>query len=147
MVGQFVENFQLKDQHENIFDLHHNLDKKVLLVFYPKDRTTVCSQQLKNYQFYQSKFQSKGIRVIGINVDNTYSHKVFCEEINVDFQLLSDENKTISRRFGALNLLGMNKRKLVLIDTNKRILLEEDASYFSYPSADDIISKIELLKI
>ena len=146
MVGHEVENFRLKDQHGNIFDLYENLDKKVLLIFYPKDNTAVCSSQLRNYQFHESKFQSKGIRLVGINIADSKSHKVFCEEINIDFQLLSDENKTISRRFGALNLLGSNKRKLVLIDTNKEIVLEEEVSYFSYPSADEIINRIEVLK-
>ena len=147
MVGQFVENFRLKDQHGNIFNLYENLDKKVLLIFYPKDSTTVCSGQLRDYQLNESKFQSKGIRLVGINIADKESHKVFCDEINIGFRLLSDENKTVSRRFGALNLFGLNKRKLVLIDTNKKIVQEEDFSYFSYPTADDIISKLELLKI
>lgn len=146
-VGKEVENFRLKDQHGNIFDLYKNLDKKILLIFYPKDSSTVCSKQLSNYQLNKTRFQDKNIRVIGINIDTTESHRQFCEEINIDFPLLSDENKMISRRFGALNLLRFNKRKLVLIDTDKKIVLEKEVSYFSYPSADEIIRSAELLKI
>ncbi len=147
MVGKEAENFQLKDQHGKVFDLYKNLDKKILLIFYPKDGTTVCSRQLSHYQLNESQFRNKNIRLIGINIDNSESHRKFCGEINIKFPLLSDENKTISRKFGALNLLGINKRKLVLIDTDKRIVLEKDASYFNYPLADEIIGITELLKI
>ena len=48
MVGDPVENFILKDQDGKNFNLYDNLNKKVLLVFYPKDNTPVCNLQLTN---------------------------------------------------------------------------------------------------
>ena len=38
--GDLVSNFVLKDENGNDFELYKNLDKQVLLVFYPKDDTT-----------------------------------------------------------------------------------------------------------
>ena len=48
MLDEVVENFILKDQDKD-FNLYENLDRKVLLVFYPKDNTPVCNLQLTNY--------------------------------------------------------------------------------------------------
>ena len=50
MVGAIVENFSLKDQEGNTFNLYENLDESILLVFYPKDDSPVCTKQLTNYQ-------------------------------------------------------------------------------------------------
>ena len=43
-IGMEVENFQLNDQYNNKFDLYENLDQDILLAFYPKDNTLVCTQ-------------------------------------------------------------------------------------------------------
>ncbi|MGA7839182.1 MAG: peroxiredoxin family protein [Ignavibacteriaceae bacterium] len=147
MVGHAVENFRLSDQNGQSFDLYENLDKNILLIFYPKDNSRVCTRQLDNYQKNIELFENKNIRIIGINIDNLDSHKNFCEEIGIGFPLLVDENKDISRLFGALNLLGMNKRKIILIGTDKKILYEENVSYLNYPTSEDLLRKFEFLNI
>jgi len=147
MVGHTVENFKLPDQNGQNFDLYENLDKNILLIFYPKDNSRVCTRQLDSYQKNIELFENKNIRIIGINIDNLDSHKNFCEEIGIGFPLLVDENKDISRLFGALNFLGMNKRKVILIGTDKKILYEENVSYLNYPTSEDLLRKFEFLNI
>jgi peroxiredoxin len=44
-----VENFQLMDQFNNIFDLYENLGQNVLLFFYPKDITPLFTKYLVDY--------------------------------------------------------------------------------------------------
>lgn len=56
MVGQSVQNFILPDQNGNDFDLYKNLDKNILLVFYPKDNSPVCSRQLSDYYLNKKNF-------------------------------------------------------------------------------------------
>lgn len=48
-MGIEVENFQLMDQFNNIFDLYENLGQNVLLVFYTKDTTALCTKYLVDY--------------------------------------------------------------------------------------------------
>ena len=147
MVGEKVENFRLKDQNGIFFDLYENLDKNILIIFYPKDNSRVCSEQLKNYQLQKNLFLEKNIKVVGINIEDVESHRKFCDKINISIPLLFDEKKKISHRFKALNLLGFNKRKMVLIDTNGKIVLEQDIQYLNFPLTEDILSKIGKLKI
>ena len=62
------------------------LDKKVLLVFYPKDDTPVCSSQLTEYNENYDEFILNGIKVVGINADTIQSHANFCTKLNLKFR-------------------------------------------------------------
>jgi thioredoxin-dependent peroxiredoxin len=147
VVGDLVEDFVLKDQDGNDFSLYGNLDKKILLVFYPKDNSTVCNLQLTNYDNNYDAFEKNDIKVIGINITGVAEHKSFCEQKGFKFPLLSDHDKTISSRFDALNLLGQNKRKLVLIGTDRKVLYEKAVLSFLYINSDQILKSLKELEI
>ena len=118
--GGIVPNFILKDQNGKDFELYKNLSKPILLVFYPKDNTPVCSSQLSNYNANLDDFIKQGLKVIGISTDSVQSHLAFC----------------------AINFLGMNKRILVLIGTNKRLLWKGSTPSFTYMKPEKILHKI-----
>jgi peroxiredoxin len=139
MTGDIAENFILKDQSGKVFNLYENLIKKILLVFYPGDNTPVCSRQLSNYYANNEKFEKNNIKVVGINIETAGSHRSFCNTLGIELILLCDENKEISRRFGALNFMGVNKRKLVLISENKKILFEKSVFPVRYYKSDQIL--------
>jgi len=142
VVGDIAKNFSLKDQHGNEFELYENLDKRILLVFYPKDDSPVCTKQLTNYEHYLTEFEKNNIKVVGINTAASDSHFSFCNKLGLKFAVLSDISKQISKNYKALNLLGINKRKLVLIDTNRRIVFEKVILPFYYLKAGQIISEV-----
>jgi len=123
-LGDTVENFILKDQHNVNFDLYANLDRDILLVFYPKDNSPVCTKQLVDYSLNQKELDNYGIKIVGVNIDPVDSHNEFCQNNKIDFPVLSDPDKIVSTRFDALNVLGQNKRKLVLIGKDKKIKFE-----------------------
>ncbi len=124
-IGVEVENFQLNDQNNNKFDLYENLDQDVLLAFYPKDNTPVCTKQLIDYTLNQEELKKFGIKIIGVNIDPVESHQSFCANNKIDFPVLSDPDKKVSKYFEALNPLGKNKRKLVLVGKDKRVKFEK----------------------
>ena len=143
MKHDIVENFVLKDQNGKDFNLYENLDKKILLVFYPKDNSPVCSIQLTNYYENKKTFEDYDIKVVGINTGSGKSHTSFCNSLGIDMILLCDETKEVSRRFNALNLFGINKRKLVLIGTDKKILFEKSSVSILYFNTDRIITMLK----
>ena len=81
MVGEVAKNFSLKDQDGNTFNLYKNLDESILLVFYPKDDSPVCTKQLSNYQIEHQLLKKSGIKVVGINTNSEKSHKSFCNKL------------------------------------------------------------------
>ena len=145
--GDFVSNFVLKDENGKDFDLYKNLDKKVLLAFYPKDDTLVCSTQLSDYNKNLNDFIRSGVRVIGISTDSVESHSNFCSKLKLNFPLLADEDKTVSKQFDAVNFLGMNKRLLVLIGTDKKVLWIDSTMSITYIKTEEILEKVKLFSI
>ena len=145
--GDFVSNFILKDENGNEFDLYKNLDRKVLLAFYPKDDTLVCSTQLLNYNENLDDFIKHGVRVVGISTDSVESHSNFCSKLKLNFPLLADVDKTVSKQFNALNFFGINKRLLVLIGTDKKVLWTDSTLSFTYIKMEEILEKVKLSSI
>ena len=143
MVGDIAKNFSLKDQYGNEFELYNNLDNRVLLVFYPKDDSPVCTLQLSNYKQHLNEFERNRIKIVGINTGESDSHFSFCNKLKLNFPLLSDISKQISMNYKALNLLGRNKRKLELIDINTRIIFERVVFPFYYLNAGQILNEVD----
>jgi peroxiredoxin Q/BCP len=94
-------------------------DRNVLLVFYPGDDTPVCTKQLCDYRDHLGVFEDLGVDVLGINPQSLDSHRSFAEKHGLTFPLLSDEDKSVCRSYGALNLMGMAKRALVLVGPDR----------------------------
>ena len=145
--GDLVSNFKLKDENGNDFELYKNLDQLVLLAFYPKDNTPVCSTQLSDYNRNLNEFIKNGIRVIGISMDSVKSHSNFCSKLKLNFPLLADIDKSVSKQFDAINFLGMNKRMLVLIGTDKKVLWTDSKMSITYIKTEEILEKVKLFSI
>jgi peroxiredoxin len=145
--GDIAPNFILKDEVGNDFELYKNLDKQVLLVFYPKDDTLVCSSQLADYNHNLDEFIKNGVRVVGISADSVESHSNFCRKLELNFPLLADVDKTVSKIFKAVNFIGTSKRLLVLIGTDKKVLWINSILPVTYIKTDEILEKVKLFSI
>lgn len=121
-VGSKAPDFTLPDQDGNPFNLYGNLDAKILLVFYPKDESMVCTKQLCDYNSNYDEFIKAGFKIIGISHDDEQSHKAFAEKFFFRFRLLSDPDKTVSRMYDAVGIRGTPKRKIIALDENGTIM-------------------------
>jgi peroxiredoxin len=145
--GDIAPNFILKDQDGKNFELYKNLSQKILLIFYPKDYTPVCSSQLAEYNDNIEEIIQAGIKPIGISSDSTKSHAEFCSKLNLEFPLLTDEDKTVSKLYNAINIIGMRKRHLVLVGTDKKVLWEQSIIPLNYIKSGEILKKVKLLNM
>lgn len=147
IVGDTVDNFQLIDQFSNEFDLYSNLDKDVLIVFYPKDETAVCTRQLVDYSSNQEELDKYGIKIVGLNIDPVESHNSFCSNNKIDFPILSDNEKKVSKTFDALNILGKNKRKLVLVGRDKKVKFIKSTLPVFFLNAKQLLEEFKDLQL
>jgi len=143
--GDIAPNFILKDETGKDFELYKNLDSQVLLVFYPKDDTPVCSTQLAEYNDNLDELIQNRIKVVGINADTIKSHLEFCTKLNIKFPLLADQDKKVSRQYDALNFLGMNKRLLVIIGSDSKVLWTASTFPVTFVKSKEIVEKVKLL--
>jgi thioredoxin-dependent peroxiredoxin len=142
MIGNVAPDFLLKDQNGRKFHLYEELNKIVVLVFYPKDDSPVCTMQLVDYQKNLESFSKAGINVVGINTESEDSHRRFRDKCSLGFPLLSDPEKKVSKDYDALNILGINKRKIVVIDTDKNIVFEKVNFPFNFISSVEILDQL-----
>ena len=74
--------------------------KKVVLFFYPRDNTGVCTQEAKDFTDSLPEFQKFNTKVFGISKDSIKSHENFIATKQLDVPLLSDINGDVCERFG-----------------------------------------------
>ncbi|MDH3268447.1 MAG: peroxiredoxin [Ignavibacteria bacterium] len=146
-VGDVAPNFILKDESGKDFELYKNLDTKILLVFYPKDDTPVCSTQLSEYNDNFDEFIQNGIKVLGINAGTVQSHLDFCNKLNIKFPLLADKDKIVSKQYDAINFLGMNKRLIVIIGTDRKVLWTASSLPVTFIKTKEIVEKVKSLTV
>jgi peroxiredoxin Q/BCP len=75
--------------------------KWVVLYFYPKDFTSGCTLEAKNFQRDLAKYQQAGAVVLGVSVDTAQSHKDFCAKEGLNFKLLADPDAKVSAEYGS----------------------------------------------
>jgi peroxiredoxin Q/BCP len=73
----------------------------VVLYFYPKDFTSGCTLEAKNFQRDLAKYDQAKAVVLGVSVDNAQSHKDFCAKEGLNFKLLADPEAKVSAQYGS----------------------------------------------
>ncbi|MCS7205997.1 MAG: peroxiredoxin [Leptospiraceae bacterium] len=92
-----------------------NQGKKIVLYFYPKDDTYGCTAQAINIRDNLIEFQKRNILVFGISTDDLVSHRNFKQKHKLNFPLVSDFDKSISRAYGVLSMFGIAQRVTFVI--------------------------------
>ncbi len=119
--GDQLPSFKLKDQNNQLFSVDSIIGKKnIVIYFYPKDETKVCTAEACSFRDNYELFQELGCEVIGISSDNVESHKNFSNNHNLPFILLSDEQNEVRKLFGVpKDLFGLIPgRYTYIIDKN-----------------------------
>ncbi len=120
-VGDTAPDFTLPSTQGEIALSERLRQRSVLLVFYPGDDTYVCTKQLCDYRDHVGAFEKLRVDVLGINPQSLASHQKFADKHGLSFPLLADTDKSVCRAYGALGLLGMAKRALVLIGSDGEV--------------------------
>lgn len=119
--GSTAPDFGGVDPEGNPFRLSSLRGKWVVLYFYPKDETTGCTMEACEFRDNLGALQALGAEVVGVSVQDAESHRAFAEHRRLNFRLVADPDKAITRSYGALGFLGVAKRVTFLIDPEGRI--------------------------
>ena len=117
-VGDKAPEIRSLDQAGNSVVLSELWSKGPLVVyFYPKDFTRVCTQQACMFQDMLGELEQLESSVVGVSLDSADSHRKFAERHDISFPLLADVDKQIAAAFGVLGLFKMiAKRATFVID-------------------------------
>jgi alkyl hydroperoxide reductase subunit AhpC len=92
--------------------------KWLVLFFYPADFTFICPTEVAGFSDLSGEFRAENGEVLGVSVDSAETHRKWAEELGgVDFPLLSDDEKKVSRLYGVLNEReGVSQRATFIIN-------------------------------
>lgn len=124
-VGMQAPDFKAQDEKGNLVALADFRGKKnVVLVFYPKDNSSVCTSQLCAIRDDWSKFQEKDVLVFGVNPGGAESHLKFIEKNQYPFPILVDEERSIAKSYYCDGALFIS-RTVYGIDKTGRIVFAQ----------------------
>jgi peroxiredoxin Q/BCP len=106
--------------------------RAVILFFYPKDGTPICTKEACAFRDSYEKFVDAGAAVIGVSGDSDASHRAFADEHHLPFPLISDADGSLRQLFGVPKTLGvMPGRVTYVIDQSGIVRLIFSAQFAS----------------
>jgi peroxiredoxin len=123
-IGQKVPDFALPDSDKVARKLGEFIQKgPVVLAFFPFAFSGTCDKEMCTFRDGFGALQNAGAQLVGISVDSAYSLKAFAQTYNLQFPLLSDFNKKVTRLYDVLQdpwvglgYKGVAKRAIFLLD-------------------------------
>ena len=90
----------LPNETGDIIDIKDFRPNMVVLFFYPRDNTSGCTREAKDFTENTELFNTLNINVFGISKDSITSHEKFIKKQNLTIPLLSDEAGSVCEDFG-----------------------------------------------
>lgn len=107
-VGDLAPDFTLPSATGSLVSLADFRGKaEVVLFFYPKDDTAVCTAEACAFRDSYEVFREAGAEVIGVSSDSVESHQGFAARNHLPFLLLSDRDGLVRARYGVRKTLGL----------------------------------------
>lgn len=90
----------LPNETGDIIDIKDFRPNMVVLFFYPRDNTSGCTREAKDFTENIELFNNLNINVFGISKDSITSHEKFIKKQSLSIPLLSDEAGSVCEDFG-----------------------------------------------
>ena len=103
-IGDKAPDFELSDQKSSKIKLSGFRGKKVILYFYPKDDTSGCTKEACDFRDNISKLNQDNAVVLGVSNDDLESHEKFSSKYALNFPIVCDVDKKVSKEYGVYEL-------------------------------------------
>ena len=87
------------------------LGRWAVLYIYPKDNTSGCTRETREFNERYSEFKSAGLTIFGVSKDSLASHISFSKKLNLQFSLISDPQKQLIQSLNAWKEKSMYGKK------------------------------------
>ena len=100
-VGDTAPAFTLRATDKREVSLSEFSGKTVILAFYPGAFTGVCDKEMCAFQDNMAALNASDAVVLGISVDSPWANAEFARKYNLEFELLSDLERTAVTAYNA----------------------------------------------
>lgn len=123
-----------------------------VLAFFPGAFTDVCTTEMCDFRDSMKKLDELNVTVLGISVDSPFALDEFREQNDLNFPLISDNNKKVIEKYNIrtdfmdIGYNGLAKRAVFIIKDGEVVYDEilEDPS--NLPDLDKLRDKLEKIK-
>lgn len=152
-IGEVAPSFTLVSSEKEPVSLSNYKGKNVVLLFFPMAFTSVCTTELCNMRDNIGIYEGLNADILAVSVDSPFTLGKFKEDQNLNFPLLSDFNKDVSRNYGAfyeefvLGLKGVSKRAAFVIDKEGVVkyaeILDNAGELPNFPSVKETLESLQ----
>lgn len=128
-IGEMAPDFELPRDGGGMLKLSDLRGGPVVLFFYPKDDTSGCTTEAKDFSALLPEFNKAGAAIVGMSPDSAKSHDKFKAKHELTVTLVADEEKSVLEAYGVWTEKSMYGRKFMgverttlLIDREGRIV-------------------------
>jgi thioredoxin-dependent peroxiredoxin len=114
--GKKAPDFSLPDETGAMVRLTKMKGRPVVVYFYPKDDTSGCTREAKDFTCLAEAFADAGAGILGISPDSSASHQKFRSKHDLSVHLLADEEKEVAKAYGVWVEKSMYGRKYMGIE-------------------------------
>ena len=100
ITGNTAPEFELPDTDMQMRKLSQLRGTKTVLAFFPAAESPVCTTEMCKFRDSLPDLQAIGASVIGISVDGPFANKIFSNNRNLNFPLLSDYKREAISKYG-----------------------------------------------
>jgi peroxiredoxin Q/BCP len=138
-VGDPAPDFTLSGT-DGAFTLSEHRGKRVVLLFYPGDDTTVCTKQFCSYRDRADELAALDAVLVGISTKDESSKESFKAKHGLTTPLLADTDGEVAKAYGLfVKRMGMTKRTVVIVDEDGKVAHQHgNFLSLSYDSVDDL---------
>ncbi|HYB07666.1 MAG TPA: redoxin domain-containing protein [Nitrososphaerales archaeon] len=123
-LGQKVPEFSLPDADKKMRSLSEFTKQgTVILAFFPFAFSGICDKEMCTFRDGFGALQAARAQLVGVSVDSSFSLKAFAQTYNLQFPLLSDFNRKVTKLYGVLQdpwvglgYKGVAKRSVMVVD-------------------------------
>ena len=88
----------------------------VVLYFYPRDNTPGCTQEGESFTAAFPQFKKLKALIVGVSPDSVSSHEKFKSKMGFPFELLSDVDRTVCKRYDVIQEKSMYGKKYMGVE-------------------------------
>lgn len=114
--GKKAPDFKLQGDDGELLQLSAFRGQPVVVYFYPKDDTTGCTAEAKDFSCLASEFAQTGATIIGISPDSAAKHVKFKQKHDLEVTLAADIEKTAANAYGVWVEKSMYGRKYMGVE-------------------------------
>ena len=87
--------------------------QNVVLYFYPKDSTPGCTTEGRDFSALHAKFRRQNTVIFGVSRDSLASHEKFRDKQGFKFDLISDPDEKLCKKFDVIHEKTLYGRKFM----------------------------------